>query len=573
MKKYVAGLVTGTMILSLVACLPTGVTNAGDKDSNDAVATIVSDSNSGSNTDNGNNGNDVDQNNIDNPGDNGDSDNNGSKPAYTSYPIYSVYDYTVDNKYADETDYNSIKIIDTEYSNIYVTTAEYNNFDYAELSEKIQQVNKDNEKALKDVFDGFAKDFDEMFADVELNWGPVLYEYDHKGIIRADQKIFSTGNNAEVYYGGAHGGNLIGGFCYDSQTGEEITFNDVFVKTEGLADIITDKLYENYDKEIFFKETEEELKEDVQMYVDQLIDGTATNWTVNYDGVGIYFGDYALAAYASGHQIVYINYDEYPDYLNPEYFENTDSEYVMHVSKEIYYPMNLGDKEYAVNFYWEKEWNEQGQFYSDTYQHVLVYGSPDFYQDIDIDGSFIDPNIYIIRKGGTDYLYIQNHYFDGVDFLQIFEFDGEKFVEIAAYQGGVSFETNELTDSNFWANTSFANSFEFPCALVMVDDDGCLIREGDFRYELYEGWEENYSYVALSDMKGYEVDDYFMPAGGEKTLKKDTKVRPLQTDLETYIVLIDTDGEKYAFDIKDKDGEMTINGKLTGQLFDINNNW
>ena len=461
MKKFVAGLVAGTMIFSLAACLPTGVNNSADKDSNEALATIVSSSDSGNDDANTvNNGNDDNQNNIDNPDDSGNNGNdNKGASAYNSYPIYYVYDYTVENKFADETDYNSIKILDTAYSNIYVTSAEYNDFEYAELSEKIQQVNKDNEDSLKEIFEGFESDYNEMFSDVELNWGPVLYEYDHKGVIRADKKIFSMGNDAEVYYGGAHGGNLVGGFCYDSRTGEQITFNDVFVKTDGLADIITDKLYENYDKEIFFSETREDLKEDVQMYVDGLVNEGATNWTVNYDGVGIYFGDYALAAYASGHQIVFINYDEYPDYLNPEYFEDTDDEYAMHVSKCVYYPMYLGDKEYGLSFSWEKYWNEEGQFYSDTYQTVNVYGAGDFYQQIDIDGSYIDPTIYIIRKGGKDYLYIQNHFFDGVDFLQIFEFDGQKFVEIAAYQGGISFETNELTDTNFWANTSFADNF------------------------------------------------------------------------------------------------------------------
>ena len=75
-------------------------------------------------------------------------------------------------------------------------------------------------------------------------------EYDYKGVIRADQKVFTTGNYASVYYGGAHGGAYEGGFAYNSQTGEAINFNDVVIKTDGLVDIITDELYENYDKEI-----------------------------------------------------------------------------------------------------------------------------------------------------------------------------------------------------------------------------------------------------------------------------------------------------------------------------------
>ncbi len=574
MKKYVAGLVAGTMILSLVACLPTGVNNAGDKDSNDAVATITSDSNPGSSTVTTDNGNDVNHNNTDNPDNSGDNGNNTeSKSAYTSYPIYYVYDYTVENKFADDTDYNSIKTIDTAYSNIYVSTGEYNNFEYAELNEKFQQVNQDNEDALKEIFEGFEKDYDELFADVELNWGPALYEYDHKGVIRADQKIFSTGNNAEVYYGGVHGGNYVGGKCYDSQTGKEITFNDVFLKTDGLADIITDKLYENYDKEIFFSETREELKEDVQMYIDQLVEGTGSNWTVNYDGVGIYFGDYALAAYASGHQIVFINYDEYPEYLNAEYFEDVDDEYIMHVSQYVYYPMYLGNKEYGLSFSWEKKWNEEGQFYSDTYQFLNIYGPGDFYQTINIDGSFIDPNIYIVRKGGTDYLYVQNHFFDGVDFLQVYEFNGKEFEEVMDFDGGLSFETNELRGTTFWANGSFAGSFAFSSTEANVGDDGMLELGEVFYYDLYDGWEEHSYYEAVSDMKSSEPDENLKPSNNEKTLAKGTKIRPFAGDLDKYIVLIDTNGELYAFDIKWDSYEMTINGKKTFDLFNIHEDW
>ena len=573
MKKALAGLLTATMIISLTACLPTGNANAGDKDSNDGVATISSNSNSGSdNTNIADNGNqNIEQNPV-NPDDNANAENTETGAKYKTYPEYSAYDYNVKDKYSVEGDYSSTKVIDTLYTNIYINS-EYNNDEYKELADKIQKVNKDNEENLTEIFDGFVSDYGEMFADVDLNWGPVLYEYDHKGVIRADQKIFSTGNNAEVYYGGAHGGNFVGGRCYDSQTGEEITFNDVFLKTDGLADIITDKLYENYDKEIFFSETREELKEDVQMYVDELTDNGATNWSVNYEGVAIYFGDYALAAYASGHQIVFINYDEYPDYLNSEYFKDADEDYVMHVSKYISYPMYLDDKEYAIDFSWEKEWNEEYQFYSDTYQHLYIYGSPDFYQDISIDGSFIDPAIYIVRKGGKEYLYVQNFFFDGVEYLQIYEYNGKEFEEIATYQGGIAFETNELTSAPFWATSSFADNFEFPSMQVEIGDDGFLEFGEYFDYELYDGWAKYYAYKPLSDLKAYEVDDELKPTDEEKTLKKGTIVRPLRSDLDTFITLTDEDGELYGFKAKYNTGDMMINNKHTGELFEAYSEW
>ena len=129
MKKFVAGLVAGTMIFSLVACLPTGVTNAGDKDSNDAVATIVNSNSGNDNTSSANNGDQNNTVNPDNPDDNGNQGNTESHPEYRSYPIYSAYDYTVKDKHLDENDYSSIKIIDTGYTNIYVNSSEYNDYE------------------------------------------------------------------------------------------------------------------------------------------------------------------------------------------------------------------------------------------------------------------------------------------------------------------------------------------------------------------------------------------------------------------------------------------------------------
>ena len=573
MKKAVAYFLTGTMVLSLTACLPNVNVSLGDKDTNNGVANLSGNdiSGEGENTENvGNNenGNDENQSGEQNTANNTEEVNSNFTVKYEGYPQWSAYDYIVDRDYFENSEGKSIEKVSTEYTQIYISSHEYNDYQYKELADAIQEINMANQTALMETFKGFLSDWDEMFAETEPDWGPALYEIDHKGVVRADQKVFSIMCDSEAYYGGAHGGNYLGSHNLYSQTGKEIAFEDVVVKTDGLEKIIVDELYDHYDKEIFFEETREGLEKEVKNYLD-----TGIGWTINNFGVAFYFGDYALAAYASGHQIVYINFDKYPEYLNPEFFKDADEEYVIHAMDSVYLPMFFNGEEGNITFNWERSYNAEGDFYSETYQILNVYGDPFGYQELKLDGSLMDPAVYIVRKNNNDYLYVTNYYFDGVESLQVFEYKNGQFEEVRDLSGGITFETSKLEEVEFSANGSFASNFAFSHTTFSVGDDGMPVLGDVYYYDLYDGWQDDYYYVAKSDIKGFEMGSDGKPSDKELTLKKGTKLYPFATDQDTYIVLVDVDDNYYAFNIGWDSYEMTINKKATYSLFEIESNW
>ena len=198
-----------------------------------------------------------------------------------------------------------------------------------------------------------------------------------------------------------------------------------------------------------------------------------------------------------------------------------------------------------------------------------VWGTPYFFQEIDMEGSMMDPGVYIVRKNGKDYLYVSNYYFDGVEFLQIFEYKNGEFKEIGSYHGGIYFDSNEMKDTDFIADGSFAGNFAFSKNAVSIRDDGLLEFSDTYYYDIYENWENSFYYIALSDIEGYEVDGKGKLTSDKVTLKKNTKVTPYSSDKETYLVLMDEDGNYYGFKIKINEYDQTlINGKDSGELFD-----
>ena len=377
-----------------------------------------------------------------------------------------------------------------------------------------------------------------------------------------------------MYYGGAHGGNFFSGVCFDSQIGERIEFEDVFTKTDDLADIIYDELLERYDEERFF-ETGAELKNEVKSAYD-----SGLGWLVTYDGVVFFFGDYTLSAYAYGSESVFINYKEYPDYLNPKYFEDVDQEYVIRAWHDVYYPVTTtSGTQQIIGFDWSRVYNSEYDFWSETYQTLNVFG--EYYQEIDLNGSITDPLVYIIRRNGREYVYVQNQYYDGVGWLQTFEIVDGSLKPLEEYGVSIYFESNELKTADVSAVIGFRDDMTFAETPVNVADDGTLDWLDDRwfyyldleRVESGEAFDNDY-YVTNVDIKAHTADDEGRPNSDSVTIKSGTKIVPYCTDAGSFVTVIDENGDWYSMDIKIKNGyEFTVDGKYMREITDYVYNW
>ena len=161
----------------------------------------------------------------------------------------------------------------------------------------------------------------QMEADAreQYEYAPETFEYCYytsdstARVVRADDKVFSMAIFGSDYMGGAHPVSGWIAKTYDTATGEELTLSDVLPEQEGLYDIIIDAIMtesENFD--------EDELK---TVFANADYYPAGLTWTLGYDHMGFYFGDYELGSYAQGSLYVAVPFAALEGLIAPEYTE------------------------------------------------------------------------------------------------------------------------------------------------------------------------------------------------------------------------------------------------------------
>lgn len=134
---------------------------------------------------------------------------------------------------------------------------------------------------------------------------------------RADSDVISFVENEQAYMGGVHGSTVYTGHTYDLKTGKEITIDDLVNDPELLADAVDDAIhseesfadiadyYDTYSDDTY----SEYLKE---WYING-DEGFSIPWTMDNEGLHIWFSDYMLGAYAFGARDIKITYKDHPE--------------------------------------------------------------------------------------------------------------------------------------------------------------------------------------------------------------------------------------------------------------------
>lgn len=149
---------------------------------------------------------------------------------------------------------------------------------------------------------------------------------------RVDSQVLSLCMSSYSYMGGAHGYSATYGLTFDSQTGEEITL-------ENLGDIKSD-----LKKEIMtYLEENEDLKEglfeDYESSIDQALEGSLS-WYLSGLGMEVIFNQYDIAPYAAGAIHISVPYDKLSGF-NPAYLPR-EAAYNLPLEMEQEYSFDLG---------------------------------------------------------------------------------------------------------------------------------------------------------------------------------------------------------------------------------------
>ena len=189
---------------------------------------------------------------------------------------------------------------------------------YPALAKKLDEINASEKKRAKESAYSMEEESRLM---KEMN--PDMYFSSEKTLIptRADSKAFSYVYRVYEYLGGAHGFSYPAAVNIDPATGESIAFNAVVKDTEKLPDIMYDELIKQNDDLVeYFSYDEsgvESLKAD---NIERLKnDGEGLCWSLAYDGLWIYYEDYAMGSYVAGSREELIRFDDYPEIFTDTY--------------------------------------------------------------------------------------------------------------------------------------------------------------------------------------------------------------------------------------------------------------
>ena len=207
---------------------------------------------------------------------------------------------------------------------------------FPKLQTKLDEIAEDDKKEILDFFTGSEDDIAEMIAS---GWF-LPYELDHGYTpIRSDGRVFSFSLLEYTYLAGAHGVASFKGCNLDPVTGESISFSDVVKETKDMPDIIADELQkQNEDLVDYFESCPGDLQ-NLKDGIPERLSENAKNlaWALDYDGIVIYFEDYAMGSYAIGSQSVKLRFKDYPDVFTETYnnYEDLQIPDIENYAKEL----------------------------------------------------------------------------------------------------------------------------------------------------------------------------------------------------------------------------------------------
>ena len=160
------------------------------------------------------------------------------------------------------------------------------------------------------VFEQTVKEFTEWAAEDEREME--YYNYDEMLVKRADPQIVSILKSNACFTGGAHGMYGSWGVNFDSASGGELLLSDVVTDMSRIPKLTAESIIEKYQEEGYedFSWLEESLEQqETELYT----------WTMDENGITIYFQPYEIASYAMGLLTAEISFAEHPELFEEKY--------------------------------------------------------------------------------------------------------------------------------------------------------------------------------------------------------------------------------------------------------------
>lgn len=247
------------------------------------------------------------------------------------------------------------------------------------------------ESSLKDEYEMFSEAVDEMIGmGMELQ-APLVSKFDAQ-VRRADNVVLSVLTDCR-YDNGMNGGHRsFWGSNYDTQTGKELYLPDIVTDMDTFTQAVEDQLFGAVGADVFYNDGI--IKEYFEMY-----GADGTHWSIDYNGITVYFGAGEIADIGIGGMNVTITFAEHPELFN-EKFTNVPDAYIVSLPmKSAFYTDLDGDGSCEELIFYDR-YDEEND-YNAT---VDIYAADASYSE-----SFWAYNCepyYVKAADGKHYLYI-----------------------------------------------------------------------------------------------------------------------------------------------------------------------
>ena len=418
---------------------------------------------------------------------------------------------------------------------------------YPQLAKAFQKHNEECAAAAQELQERLRKDYDELKEAGSTAVEDMYLSDEISGkVLRADSNVISIFHDYSAYWGGAHGMYTYSGVNFDTQTGKELLLTDVVKDTDTFFQQVDERLQEQY-ADIY------EYMIPMDEYLDglDLKDKNSVAWSVDSEGVTVYFNPYTLGAYAMGAQIVSVYFDEAPELFEARYMETPET-YMLPCHRDFprYIDTNGDGKREPVEIEYEPDVYE-GEA-TGQYQWIVKAGN----RSVTISDYCYSENSYVVRANDQYYLYLfetsENDYclLATID-LKLMNYDQERTIN--AGEGLVSWDWKEAEDG--YINREKVSGFSNPDDFELTNRMDILgTMDGSRHYHTgADGYpvSDEASYRVASQIilqAKQDVDCEQVDSDGtvlkKAVLLKDSCVLLVRTDSETWVDVQTVDAGK-----------------------------
>jgi len=401
---------------------------------------------------------------------------------------------------------------------------------YPELSKTFDKYNEESlteAKALMYEFIPYAK---EMSGD---EYNSAYCEAETKKYVqRADNYIVSFLERGMQYTGGVHPDYFVHGRNYDTKTGEEVKLTDVLKDTKALPEILEKKITEKYSGVTFFDLADTFSKYEAEQFT----------WTMDYQGITIWFSPYEIAAFSVGTLSARLWFDEFPEMFNEKYLVIPPNYTVsLPVGQDIEFDL-VSDDGVRDSVYTEERPDKYGSY---NMLSVVVNGKT--YTD-EINYGY-DFKVYLVHINDKNYIYSQTTSDGDYNMFQVVDINDGKMAQIEQLSNTGFY--NEYIEEGFENGTVYTlvfNNTDYLKLNTKFDILGTHGAVAEYRVDEKSGkpvmTDEAYTFTYGHDVKSaIPLEAELLPKMEKREIPSGTMLTPYQTDGKTFVDL-KTEDEK-----------------------------